>query len=147
VKVGVECPGCGSAVEIEPGRRTADLFCHGCDYPLFWVPPPDGYIAPEGDEPLDGDTVLRRRPGASGVRLPATVPCPACAELNRVAAEYCIRCGSPMIPVTEPDPVVEVIVAPPPPPEPEPDEPPYMWIALAVCAALILIVALAWWVA
>jgi hypothetical protein len=147
VKVGVECPGCGTAVEIEPGRRTADLFCHRCDYPLFWVPPPDGYIAPEGDEPLDADTVLRRRPGASGVRLPASVPCPTCAELNRVAAEICIRCGSAMVIVVEPEPVVEAIVETPPPPEPEPDEPPWLWIALAVLAGVILIVALVIWLA
>ena len=147
MKVAAECPGCGTTVEIEPGRRTADLFCHRCDYPLFWVPPPDGYIAPDGEETLDADTVLRRRPGAAGVRLPASVPCPACAELNRVAEELCIRCGSPMSPVLEPEPVVEVIVELPPPPEPEPDDPPYIWIALAVCAALILIVATVAWLA
>jgi hypothetical protein len=145
VKVGTECPGCGTAVEIEPGRRTADLFCDRCDYPLFWVPPPDGYVTDPADDTIDADTVLRRRPGAAGVRLPASVPCPACAELNRVVAEICIRCGSPMNPVPEPELVVEVVVAPPPPLEPEPDDPPYVWIALAVCAALILLVALVAW--
>jgi hypothetical protein len=147
MKVAAECPGCGTAVEIEPGRRTADLFCHRCDYPLFWVPPPEGYVPDVNEEIPDADTVLRRRPGAAGVRLPATVPCPACAELNRVLAEICIRCGEPMNPVPEPEPVVEVIPPPPPPPEPEPDEPPWLWIALAVLAGLILIVAVIIWLA
>jgi hypothetical protein len=147
MKVGAECPGCGTAVEIEPGRRTADLFCHRCDYPLFWVPPPDDYIPDTAEEIPDADTVLRRRPGAAGVRVPASVPCPACAELNRVLAELCIRCGSPMAPVPQPEPIVEVIAPPPPPPQPEPDEPPWLWIALAALAALLLIVALVYWVA
>jgi hypothetical protein len=144
MKVGAECPGCGTDVVIEPGRRTADLFCPRCDYPLFWVPPPAGYVADTTEEAPGADTVLRRRPGAAGVRLPATMPCPACAELNRVLAEVCIRCGSPM----RPEPQVEVVVEvppPPPPPEPEPDEPPWLWIALAALAALILVVALIVW--
>ena len=145
MKVGAECPGCGTAVEIEPGRRTADLFCHRCDYPLFWVPPPDDYIPDTAEEIPDADTVLRRRPGAAGVRLPASVPCPACAELNRVLAELCIRCGSPMQPVSEPEPEVEVVVALPPPPEPEPEDLRWPWIAAALVAAIVMIVALALW--
>ncbi|HYH48232.1 MAG TPA: hypothetical protein VEG38_01670 [Acidimicrobiia bacterium] len=145
MKVGAECPGCGTAVEIEPGRRTADLFCHRCDYPLFWVPPPDDYIPDTAEEIPDADTVLRRRPGAAGVRLPASVPCPACAELNRVLAELCIRCGSPMQPVSEPEPEVEVVVALPPPPPPEPEDLRWPWIAAALVAAIVMIVALALW--
>jgi hypothetical protein len=145
MKVAAECPGCGTAVEIEPGRRSADLFCHRCDYPLFWVPPPEGYVAPDGGDVVDADTVLRRRPGAAGVRLPATIPCPACAEPNRVVAEICLRCGSPMHPEPEPEPVVEVIPPPPPPPEPEPDDPPWLWILAAIVAAVIIVTALAVW--
>ncbi|HEY4411108.1 MAG TPA: hypothetical protein VGO87_14615 [Acidimicrobiia bacterium] len=117
MKVAVECPGCGAGVEIEPGGRSASLFCSRCDYPLFWVRPPH-----LDDELVDlSDSVLRRRPGASGIRLPATVPCPACAELNVVVAVVCIRCNSPMqpIPEPEPEPEPEVVVELPPAPGPD----------------------------
>src|SRR5438552_2204641 len=108
MKIAVECPGCGADVEIEPGRRSAELFCARCDYPLFWVTPPR---SPEdGDD--TGDMVLRRRPGAAGIRLPATVPCPACRELNLVMEVTCLRCGSPMRPEPEPEP--EPVVVPEP---------------------------------
>ena len=117
MKVAVECPGCGTGVEIEPGRRSAELFCARCDYPLFWVAPPR---APEGDDDT-GDVVLRRRPGAAGIRLPAMVPCPACRELNVVTELLCLRCGAPMQPEPEPEPVMVPEPPPPPPPEPEPE--------------------------
>src|SRR5438270_56895 len=54
MKIAVECPGCGADVEIEPGRRSAELFCARCDYPLFWVTPPR---SPEDDDDI-GDMVL-----------------------------------------------------------------------------------------
>src|SRR5438067_430677 len=54
MKVAVECPGCGTDVEIEPGRRSAELFCARCDYPLFWVTPPR-LLEDEAD---NGDVVL-----------------------------------------------------------------------------------------
>ncbi len=145
MKMAVECPGCGADVEVEAGRRTADLFCGRCDYPLFWVTPPR---APEGDEE-SGDMVLRRRPGAAGIRMPATVPCPSCRELNPVLETTCIRCGSPMQP--EPEPALVVVVVPeppPPPPEPEPDVEtrwqPWMTVVAVVMAVGLLGLLLLW---
>lgn len=142
MKVAVECPGCGAGVEIEPGSRSASLFCSRCDYPLFWVRPPH-----LDEEPVDlAGSVLRRRPGASGIRLPATVPCPACAELNVVVAVVCIRCGSPMHPEPEPEPEPVVVVEAPPPPEPEPERwwLPWMTVLLAFYAVIILGLLLLW---
>src|SRR2546421_3072412 len=143
MKVAVECRGCGTDVEIEPGRRSAELFCARCDYPLFWVPPPR-LLEDEAD---NGDMVLRRRPGAAGIRLPATVPCPACRELNQVMELVCLRCGSPMQPEPEPEAVVVVVVEPPPPPEPEPEPSrwkPWMTVLVAVIAAVLLGALLLW---
>jgi hypothetical protein len=144
MKVAVECPGCGHGVEIEPGRRSAELFCPRCDYPLFWVSPPR---PAEGDEET-GDTVLRRLPGAAGIRLRATVPCPVCRELNAVIALLCLRCGADMHPEPEPEP--EPVPEPPPPPPPEPE--PVVWwrvwlpelAALAAVAVLAVLVLVVW---
>jgi hypothetical protein len=141
MKVAVECPGCGAAVEIEPGRRSAELFCARCDYPLFWVSTPR--VLEDGGT---GDMVLRRRPGAAGIRLPAAVPCPACQELNPVAGILCIRCGSAMEPEPEPVPVVVRAPAPPPPPPPDPVEPfwePWMTLFLA-CVGVVVLGLLLW---
>ena len=143
MKVAVECPGCGASAEIELGRRSAEFFCIRCDYPLFWVS-----TAPvlEGDT-ADAGMVLRRRPGAAGIRLPATLPCPACHELNPVGGTVCLRCGSPMQPEPEPEPVVVAEPPPPPPPEPEPAVSrwqPWMTVLVAVLAALVTGALLLW---
>ena len=145
MKMAVECPGCGVDVEIEPGRRTAELFCARCDYPLFWVTPPR---SPEDDDDT-GDMVLRRRPGAAGIRLPATVPCPACRELNLVMERVCLRCGAPMQPEPEPEPEPEpvMVVEPPPPPEPEPVAgwwQPWMTGVASLGAVVILALLVVW---
>jgi hypothetical protein len=141
----VECPGCGTDVEIETGSRSAELFCARCDYPLFWVTPPRSLQ----DEDDTGDMVLRRRPGAAGIRLPATIPCPTCRELNLVMELICVRCGSPMHPEPEPEPEPELVVvvelAPPPEPEPEPGwwEP---WMtAVAMILGVVIFAALVVW--
>ena len=142
MKVAVDCPGCGASVEVDPGGRSAELFCGRCDYPLFWVRPP------RSAEEVDvSDSVLRRRPGAGGIAQRATLPCPACAELNAVLAVLCVRCGAEMHPAEpepEPEPVVE-IVAPPPLPE-EPDPWWRFWIipAAVVLAVVLLGLLLAW---
>jgi hypothetical protein len=144
MKMAVECPGCGADVEIEPGRRSAELFCARCDYPLFWVTPPR---SPE-DEDDTGEMVLRRRPGAAGIRLPATVPCPTCRELNLVMELVCLRCGAPMHPEPEPEPepvVVVVVPEPPPPPEPEPSRWEPWMTGVAMIIAVILFAALVVW--
>src|SRR5205814_1920678 len=101
-----------------PAGRRATMCCAACDYPLFWVTPPRSLE----DDDDTGDMVLRRRPGAAGIRLPATVPCPACRELNLLMEGVCLRCGSPMQPEAEPDPVVVPEPPPPPPPEPAPEQ-------------------------
>lgn len=139
MKVVVECPGCGAGVEIEPGRRSAELFCARCDYPLFWVTPPRS--AEEDDE--RSDVVLRRRPGAGGIRLPATIPCPTCRELNLIHELLCVRCGAAMQPEPEPGPEPEpvVVTVPPPPPAPEPersDWEPWMTVLVTLCAIVVL---------
>lgn len=138
MKMAVECPGCGRDVEIEQGRRSAELFCASCDYPLFWVSVPRTL---EGDD-LGDEATLRRRPGAGGIRLPATVPCPECREPNPLSGVSCLRCGSPLYPEPEPEP------APPEPepvPEPEPEPAPPRWpgwLPAAVIAAVVLVVLL-----
>src|SRR4051812_31553960 len=127
-----EGPGGGAGAGIEPGRRRAQLFCGRCGYPFFWgAPPPSprsggddtsdlglGPRSPDGEDDDAGDLVLRRRPGAAGIRLPATVPCPACRELNLVMELICVRCGSAMHPEPEPEPEPVVLPEPPPPPGP-----------------------------
>ena len=143
MRMAVECPGCGTDVEIEPGSRSAELFCARCDYPLFWVTPPR---SPEDDD--TGDMVLRRRPGAAGIRLPASVPCPTCRELNVVLEVFCLRCGAPMQPEPEPEPEpVVVVVELPPPPEPEPEPgwwEPWMTGVAMIVGVTILAALLVW---
>ncbi|MGH9036287.1 MAG: hypothetical protein ACRD0O_11025 [Acidimicrobiia bacterium] len=139
MKVAVECPGCGREAEIEPGRRSAELFCSRCDYPLFWVSVPR---LPETDDAA-GDTTLRRRPGAGGIRLPATVPCPECREPNPFTGVSCLRCGSPLFPEPEPEPEPVPVPEPVLVPEPEPDPPRWpAWLPAAVAIAAVVLVVL-----
>jgi hypothetical protein len=147
MKVAVECPGCGHGVEIEPGRRSAEMFCARCDYPLFWVSQPR---SAESDEDT-GDMVLRRLPGAAGIRLRATVPCPVCREHNAVIEVVCLRCGALMHPEPEPEPEPVPEAPPPPPPEPEPVAWWRHWMpelaalaAVVMFAVLVLIVWVLW---
>ena len=145
MKMAVECPGCGADAEVEVGRRSAELFCARCDYPLFWVTPPRSL---EDDD--TADLVLRRRPGAAGIRLPATLPCPACRELNLVTELVCVRCGSPMHIEPEPEPEPEPVLVAEPAPEPEPEPEPAWWqpwmtaVAIVIAVAVLGILAALW---
>ena len=124
----ITCPDCGNAALFESMRRGADEFCPNCDFPLFWAKTdmPTGSV---GDLV---DATRRRLPGTGGRTTIGTRVCPECAELNRLSATHCIRCGAdlgpPPPPEPEPEPVV-VVMAPPPPPPPAPTWP--LWVAVA----------------
>lgn len=115
------CPECGTVSTVHADRRLATDFCPTCDYPLFWARPSSSALADDGSS----DDALRRAPGASGNAAPATLACPACAELNvptSVPGARCVRCGSLMDP---PPP-------PPPPPLPEPAPAPVVIVQTVV---------------
>ncbi len=138
----IVCPECGTPSPVALSRRDSHDFCPNCDYPLFWARPQD-----RTDDGQQGvDDARRRSPGASGALLLATVPCPACSELNLPSAVVCIRCGADMVPPPPPAPVpvpmpVPVVVAPPPR-EPEPPlRFPWWWYL-----AMLAIGGVAWWV-
>ncbi|HEY3238941.1 MAG TPA: hypothetical protein VGL92_05205 [Acidimicrobiia bacterium] len=141
MKMAVECPGCGRDAEVELGRRSAELFCDRCDYPLFWVSVPRTLE----DDDIGGDMTLRRRPGAAGIRLQATVGCPACREPNPLTGMTCLRCGSALYPEPEPEPVPPE-PEPLPAPEPEPEPPRWpAWLPAVVAIAVVVLVALLIW--
>jgi Zn ribbon nucleic-acid-binding protein len=142
------CPGCGSVTEVESFAKSSEEFCRTCDYPLFWATPPQEWVAANGDT---AEVTLRRLPGAGGKQAIATAACPTCNELNAVDAEYCIRCGGPMVLVDEPEPEPEPEEEEPEP-EPEPElieEPEHDWrpwallLILGLVAVVILVLLLA----
>ena len=141
-EVTIVCPECGAPSTVSLARRDAGDFCPICDYPMFWARPQDRKGAAQ-----DGvDDARWRSPGASGASLIATVPCPACRELNVPSAVVCVRCGADMNPPPppEPEPVPLPVVAPAPQEirEPEPAEPfPWWWFA-----TVIALVGVAWYV-
>lgn len=127
----ITCPDCGNAAMFESMRRGADEFCPNCDFPLFWAKSD----VPAGTLGDLVDATRRRLPGTGGRTTIGTRVCPECAELNRLSATHCIRCGAdldppppPPPPEPEPEPVV-VFVPPPPPPPPAPTWP--LWAAVA----------------
>lgn len=132
----ITCPDCGNAAMFETMRRGADEFCPNCDFPLFWAK----NDLPTGS--LGGlvDATRRRLPGAGGRATIGTRVCPECAELNRLSATHCIRCGAdldppPPLPPPEPEPEPVVVVVPPPPmPPPAPTWP--LWVAVATGVAV-----------
>jgi len=132
----ITCPDCGNAAMFETMRRGADEFCPNCDFPLFWA---------KNDLPTGSlgdlvDATRRRLPGAGGRATIGTRVCPECAELNRLSATHCIRCGAdldppPPLPPPEPEPEPVVVVVPPPPmPPPAPTWP--LWVAVATGVAV-----------
>lgn len=139
-EVTIVCPECGTPSAVALARRDADDFCPTCDYPMFWARPQDRTGGAQ-----DGvDDARWRSPGASGASLIATVPCPACEELNVPSAAVCVRCGVSMVPPLPPVPVPVPqpvpYVPPVPPREPEPAERfPWWWIA-----AMAALYAVAW---
>lgn len=138
----IVCPECGTPSPVTLSHRDARDFCPRCDYPLFWARPQDR----AGDEQDGADDARWRSPGASGALLLATVPCPACAELNLPSAVTCIRCGADMTPPPPPPPVpvpmpVPVVVAPPPPPPAPRVRFPWWWYL-----AMLAVAGAAWWV-
>ncbi len=141
-EVAIVCPECGAPSTVSLARRDAGDFCPICDYPMFWARPQDRKGAAQ-----DGvDDARWRSPGASGASLIATVPCPACQELNVPSAVVCVRCGAdmnpPPPPEPEPVPLPEIAPAPQEIREPEPAEPfPWWWFA-----AVIAMVGIAWYV-
>jgi len=133
------CPGCGSQVEVEQFAKSSEEFCRTCDYPLFWATPPKEFTF--DPDASNADTTLRRLPGAGGKQAIATAACPTCMELNPLDAEWCLRCGGPMVIVVE-DPVEELEPEPEVEPEPEPEmfeEPDYDWRPWALLVVLGLI--------
>lgn len=139
----IVCPECGTPSPVALSRRDAHDFCPVCDYPLFWARPQDRV----GDVQDGVDDARWRSPGTSGALLLATVPCPACAELNLPSARVCVRCGADMTPpppaVPAPVPMpVPPAPAPPPPPPPQPRVRfPWWWYL-----AMLAIAGAAWWV-
>jgi hypothetical protein len=136
------CPGCGTPSHFDEFRRSANEFCRKCDYPLFWARTSALVAAADGGE---GDTGLRRLPGAAGHVAIATKDCWSCREPNLLAATLCIRCGvdlsGPPTPVVVPPPVT-VVVEPPPPPPPPPKAPIWPWVVLAVLFVVGLVLLL-----
>ena len=94
---------------------------------------------------VDGDTGLRRLPGAAGRVAIATIDCWACREPNLLAAVVCVRCGAdlsgpPPPPEPEPLPPAPVVVEAPPPPPPKPSI--WPWVVLGVLFVLGLVLLL-----
>jgi hypothetical protein len=118
----VTCPDCGFVAEFDTIQRSAEEFCPKCDYPLFWVKTDAPTVG--GTESID--STRRRLPGAGGRVTVGSRSCPSCAELNRLSATTCIRCGSLLDPpapapleiVPAPTVVPEEVVEVAPPPEP-----------------------------
>ncbi|OIQ84949.1 double zinc ribbon [mine drainage metagenome] len=141
-EVTIVCPECGAPSTVSLARRDAGDFCPICDYPMFWARPQDRKGAAQ-----DGvDDARWRSPGASGASLIATVPCPACRELNVPSAVVCVRCGADMNPPPPPEPEPVPLPEPAPVPqeirEPEPAEPfPWWWFA-----TVLALVGVAWYV-
>jgi ribosomal protein L40E len=139
------CPECGHRSELLSIRRSSEEFCPQCDYPLFWV----SSAVPATARGGSSDATLRRLPGAGGRQRVGTKVCPACGELNPLAATHCIRCSADLEPKpVEPPPVVVAAPPPPPPPAPEPVPEPittpwWWWPAAALIASAILIPILA----
>jgi len=138
----IACPECGTPSPVHTDQRLATDFCPTCDYPLFWARPS---VPPAGAAGRAEDA-LRRSPGASGDAVPATLACPACAELNVLLASHCVRCGADMDPPPPPPPPAPpapepvVIVTPPPPPEPCGH--PRTWVVVLATAAVTVAVTL-----
>lgn len=140
------CPECGQRTELVSIRRSSEEFCAHCDYPLFWV----SSAIPATSKGANSDATLRRLPGAGGRHRVGSRVCPACGELNPLAATNCLRCDIEFDPKpVEPPPVVLAAPPPPPPaPEPEPEPEPiatpwWWWPAAALIASVILIPILA----
>ncbi len=139
--ISITCPGCGTVSHFDQLRRDAQEFCRRCDYPLFWVR--------SGDAPLpvdaEGDSGLRRLPGAGGRQAVASLGCPQCNEPNVYTATLCIRCGADLRPAPPTPPPAPVVEEPPPPPPPEPEPIPALWpyyvafIGVPFALALILL--------
>ena len=141
----VECPGCGAVYEFLRVQKTAEEFCPGCDYPLFWAARRNPMESQLTSAEAGLGPTLRRRPGAAGLQLPAGTPCPDCRELNPPGTDRCLRCGAAMEPVApRPEPVV-VVPPPPPPPAPPPPPPPaqarhsVVPVVIAVLAAVVAV--------
>lgn len=139
----IVCPECGTVADVTLNRRDAIDFCARCDYPLFWTP-----SAVIRDGGAGNGESLRRLPGTAGRVTVASVACPTCAEANLVSAEFCVRCGGPMVlpePEPEPEPVVVVEPEPLPPLEPEPTGIAWWWwvIGAATLIALIALIVVA----
>ncbi len=133
----ITCPDCGNATMYESMRRGADEFCPHCDFPLFWV----RTDIPNGSLGELVDATRRRLPGTGGRTTIGTRVCPECAELNRLSATHCLRCGAdldppPPAPEPEPEPEVVVVVPPLPPPVRQPLWP--LWVAVLGGLALFV---------
>jgi hypothetical protein len=136
----IACPGCGTVSHYDELRRAASEFCRTCDYPLFWA---RSTVLPSGTEGSDGDTGLRRLPGAAGRVAVANLDCWSCREPNLLTAIVCVRCGADLSgppPAPEPIPVtiVQEVVAPPPPPKPSI----WPWVVLIVLFVVGLVLLL-----
>jgi hypothetical protein len=137
------CPGCGTPSHFDEFRRAATEFCRNCDYPLFWARSTAVVGRTDG---ADGDTGLRRLPGAAGRVAIATNECWACREPNLLAAKVCVRCGAdlsgPPVAPEPPPPPVAVIEAPPPPPPPKPSIWPWVVLGVLFVVGLVLLLVL-----
>lgn len=138
----VSCPGCGQAVEIDRFHRDAGEFCDSCDFPLFFTS--GGLDEDELVEPARGPSAPahRRLPGTAGRDDLVGEACPACSELNLAGADYCHRCGAPMVTAPEPAPTPVAPAPAPtpdmPPPAPAPDVP-FPWVPVVALGTLILV--------
>ena len=143
-EVTIVCPECGTPCAVSLSRRDADDFCPTCDYPMFWARPQER----TGGAQDGADDARWRSPGASGALRLATVPCPACQELNLPSAVLCVRCGAEMAPPPPPEPaplpLPQPVVVVPPPVVREPEPPlrfPWWWYA-----AMLAVAGIAWYV-
>lgn len=139
----VECPGCGAVYEFLQVQKSAEEFCPGCDYPLFWAARRDPLSGQSALSVEDGlGPTLRRRPGAAGLQLAAGMACPSCREINPPGTVNCLRCGALMEPVpARPAPVVVAPPPPPPAPPPAPPAPPRRSLLPIVIAVLAVVLA------